>query len=122
MHSPGKILPNGAALALTLAMAGCGGGGGTNSADSGPDTFVFATATPDRYARVDRMGQPAVATALLLELRDRRVRAPEDAVLALGLPVLGTLPKPGAKRYLTGKRSALAAPQRLGLPTPETEA
>ena len=64
----------------------------------------------------------AVATALLLELRDRRVRAPEDAVLALGLPVLGTLPKPGAKRYLTGKRSALAAPQRLGLPTPETEA
>ena len=76
MHSPGKILPNGAALALTLAMAGCGGGGGTNSADSGPDTFVFATATPDRYARVDRMGQPAVATALLS--RNDRAPVPQD--------------------------------------------
>lgn len=52
---PSICLP---ALVASLAIAGCGGGG-----DSDP--FVFATAAPDRYARVDRMGQPALATALL---------------------------------------------------------
>lgn len=49
------------AVAALMALTACGGGGGTD----GTDTFVFATATPDRYARVDRMGQPAVGTALL---------------------------------------------------------
>lgn len=36
----------------------------------------------------------AIATALFLEILDRRVRSADDAVLALGLPVLGVLPKP----------------------------
>ena len=51
--SPLRLL----ALSTTITLAACGGGDG--------DPFVFATATPDRYARVDRMGQPAIATALL---------------------------------------------------------
>lgn len=50
------------ALSATLTLSGCGGGGG---GDSAGDPFLFATATPDRYARVDRMGQPALGTALL---------------------------------------------------------
>ena len=64
----------------------------------------------------------AVGVALLLELSDRRVRAPDDIVTALGLPVLGTLPKPGAKRFAAGNR-ALPAPQRaLGLAAPNQSA
>ncbi len=49
------------ALSATITLCACGGGGG----DSAGDPFIFATADPDRYARVDRMGQPALATALL---------------------------------------------------------
>ena len=60
----------------------------------------------------------AVGVALALELSDRRIRAPEDVLAALGLPVLGTLPKPGAKRFVSG-RHALAMQQRvIGLPAP----
>ena len=44
----------------------------------------------------------AIGVALLLELTDRRVRSAEDAMAALGLPVLGTLPKPSAKRFSAG--------------------
>lgn len=33
--------------------------------DRGPDPFVFSTAAPASYARVDRMGAPVVATVLL---------------------------------------------------------
>lgn len=36
----------------------------------------------------------AVGFALVRELMDRRVRSPQDLVEALGLPVLGALPKP----------------------------
>jgi hypothetical protein len=46
-------------VAVALALGGCGG-----SDDSGPK-FDFSTATKDRYVRVDRTGQPAIATALL---------------------------------------------------------
>jgi len=48
------------ALAAVASLGSCGGGG-----ESGADGFVFATAAPDRYARIDRMGQPALGTALL---------------------------------------------------------
>jgi succinoglycan biosynthesis transport protein ExoP len=60
----------------------------------------------------------AVGVALLLELNDRRVRAPDDIVAALGLPVLGTLPKPGAKRFHAGNRSLPMAQRALSLPSP----
>ena len=60
----------------------------------------------------------AVSVALLLELTDRRVRAPDDIVAALGLPVLGTLPKPGAKRFHAGNRSLPAAQRALSLAAP----
>ena len=62
----------------------------------------------------------AVGVALLLELSDRRVRAPEDVVAALGLPVLGVLPKPNAKRFVSGKHALLMQQRVIGLPAPAT--
>ena len=64
----------------------------------------------------------AVGVALVLELSDRRVRSAEDAVAALGLPVLGTLPKPGAKRFLAGHRALLPGQRPMGLPAPAAPA
>ena len=60
----------------------------------------------------------AVGVALLLELSDRRVRAPEDVFAALGLPVLGVLPKPTAKRFVSGKHALLMQQRVIGLPAP----
>ena len=60
----------------------------------------------------------AVGVALMLELSDRRVRAPDDIIAALGLPVLGTLPKPGAKRFHAGNRSLPMSQHALSLPAP----
>lgn len=60
----------------------------------------------------------AGGVALLLELADRRVRAPEDIVSALGLPVLGSLPKPGAKRFSPGNRALPMQQRPIGLPAP----
>ena len=60
----------------------------------------------------------AVGVALMLELSDRRVRAADDIVASLGLPVLGSLPKPGAKRFTSGKRVSLAQQRVIGLPAP----
>lgn len=48
---------------------------------------------------------------LLLELLDRRVRSAADVVTALGLPLLGVLPKPGSRRL--GARRSLAMEQRV---------
>ncbi len=45
-------------------------------------------------------GLLAVGTALMRELLDRRVRGPQDLVEALGLPMLGVMPKPVVKRGL----------------------
>lgn len=56
----------------------------------------------------------ALGVTLLLELRDRRVRSLDDAVAALGLPVIGVLPRPGLKR-LAG-RAAVPMRQRLLVP------
>ena len=60
----------------------------------------------------------AVGVALLLELSDRRVRAPEDVIAALGLPVLGVLPKPTAKRFSAGRHALLMQQRVIGLPAP----
>jgi polysaccharide biosynthesis transport protein len=61
----------------------------------------------------------AIAAAVVLELRDRRVRNIDDLVAALGLPVIGALPKPGSKLAgLTGQGSLMQ--QRLMAPLPAT--
>lgn len=49
--------------------------------------------------------------ALLLELRDRRVRGVEDVIEALKLPILGVMPKPGARR--SGQQRLLGMEQRV---------
>ena len=61
----------------------------------------------------------ALGTALLLELMDRRVRNVDDVVEALGLPVLGLMPKPGAKFKLGGTRVSQMQ-QRLMAPLPQS--
>jgi chain length determinant protein EpsF len=57
----------------------------------------------------------AAALALILELRDRRVRNLDDLVATLGLPVLATMPGPGSKFALGGRRDSLMQ-QRLNAP------
>lgn len=61
----------------------------------------------------------AIGVALLLELSTRRIRAPEDVIAALGLPVLGVLPKPNAKRFVSGKHALLVQQRVIGLPGPQ---
>jgi len=58
----------------------------------------------------------AIGVALLLELRDRRLRAVEDVVGVLGLPVLGVMSHPNA-RSARGKRVS-SMEQRLLAPLP----
>jgi polysaccharide biosynthesis transport protein len=58
----------------------------------------------------------AAGTALVLELRDRRVRNVDDVVATLELPVLVTLPKPGSRLALGNKQSLMQ--QRLLAPLP----
>ncbi len=60
----------------------------------------------------------AVGTALLLELMDRRVRSVADVADALGLPVLGVMPKPGSKLRLGGSHVSQMQ-QRLMAPLPQ---
>ncbi|WP_457325249.1 chain length determinant protein EpsF [Roseateles sp. P5_E11] len=64
-------------------------------------------------------GLLAVGVALILELNDRRIRALEDVVTALGLPVLGTLPKPTAKRF-NPARPMLHSPGAPALSAPDS--
>lgn len=61
----------------------------------------------------------AVGIALLLELSNRRVRQPEDVIASLGLPVLGLLPKPNAKRFVSGKHVLMLKHRVIGLPSPQ---
>lgn len=60
----------------------------------------------------------ALGVALLLELNDRRVRQPEDVIASLGLPVLGVLPKPNAKRFVSGTHALIRQQRVYGLPAP----
>lgn len=60
----------------------------------------------------------AVATALILELRDRRVRGPLDMLATLKLPVIGVMPKPGS-RLVFGKTPLGSIQQRLLAPLPQ---
>ena len=54
-----RTLSMATAIGMVAALASCGGG------DGGDDPYAFSTAGPERYARIDRMGQPAAGTALL---------------------------------------------------------
>lgn len=56
-----KCLMSCAVVAALVALGGCSGG---SSYDDAPK-FAFNAATKDRYVRVDRTGEPALATALL---------------------------------------------------------
>jgi len=60
----------------------------------------------------------AVGVALLLEMRDRRVRSLDDVMIALDLPVLGVMPKPNAK--MRGSQRISTMQQRLMAPLPPT--
>lgn len=60
----------------------------------------------------------ALGVAMLLELNDRRVRQPEDVIASLGLPVLGVLPKPNAKRFVSGTHALIRQQRVYGLPAP----
>jgi len=51
----------------------------------------------------------AVASAIVRELMDRRVRGPEDLVAALGLPIVGVMPRPAIK----GKKTPSLMAQRV---------
>ncbi|MBE2241306.1 MAG: chain length determinant protein EpsF, partial [Burkholderiaceae bacterium] len=64
-------------------------------------------------------GLLAIGTAVVLEINDRRVRSIDDVFATLGLPVLGVMPKPGAKLSLAHKHLP-AMQQRLmaALPQP----
>ena len=53
-----------AGLAVLAVLGGCGGGGGS-------EPFNFRTDAPDRYVRVDRTGEPAIAAALLSRVVDK---------------------------------------------------
>jgi succinoglycan biosynthesis transport protein ExoP len=62
-------------------------------------------------------GLLALGTALVREMMDRRVRGPQDLVEALGLPMLGVMPKPAVK---SGPPSLMAQRVISGrLPAPD---
>lgn len=58
----------------------------------------------------------AIGLAMALELRDRRIRNIDDVVTTLGLPVIGSMPRPGAKLALAKRPSLMQ--QRLLAPLP----
>jgi chain length determinant protein EpsF len=60
----------------------------------------------------------ALLAALGLELIDRRVRSLDDVVGALALPVLGVMPKPGA-RLRAGRGQVALAPPRASAALPQ---
>jgi polysaccharide biosynthesis transport protein len=54
----------------------------------------------------------AVGTVLLREMLDRRVRSPQDVAAAMGLAVVGVLPKPAGYSFL-GMKKPTRAQQRM---------
>lgn len=66
-------------------------------------------------------GMLALATGLLLEFLDRKVRSIEDVSRGLGLPVIGVMPSPDRARWIGGHAMApLLARRVLGqLPGPQ---
>ena len=60
----------------------------------------------------------AVGMALVLELRDRRVRGIDDVIATLDLPVIGVMPKPGSRMQF-GRTAGASMQQRLMAPLPQ---
>jgi chain length determinant protein EpsF len=61
----------------------------------------------------------AVGAAVALELSDRRIRTVDEVTRLLGLPVIGTLPKHGAKAMFGRRSTGLIGHQLVGtLPPP----
>ncbi|MFN0186037.1 MAG: chain length determinant protein EpsF [Aquabacterium sp.] len=61
----------------------------------------------------------ATGVILAIELIDRRVRSHEDITAGLGVPVLGVLPKPNARRLVGKPRLSLMQQRLVGqLPAP----
>jgi chain length determinant protein EpsF len=60
----------------------------------------------------------ALMAALMLELRDRRVRNADDITAAIELPVIGIMAKPGSRRALRGQNDSMMQ-QRLLAPLPQ---
>lgn len=56
----------------------------------------------------------AVGLALLLEVMDRRIRGVADVSQALGLPVIGVMPTPDARRLVGWKKPSLAQQRVVG--------
>ena len=56
----------------------------------------------------------AIGAALLLEIRDRRVRSVEDVFAALGLPVIGIMPKPNSRKRGSTNKPSLAQQRVVG--------
>jgi len=54
-----------------------------------------------------------VGVVVAMELMDRRVRSVEDVALAIGLPIVGILPSPQAKRFFGKAVKANLMQQRL---------
>ena len=59
-------------------------------------------------------GLLAVGAALLLEIKDRRIRNVEDVVVALGLPVIGVMPKPNTRKLGSINKPSLAQQRVVG--------
>ncbi|XHS80381.1 chain length determinant protein EpsF [Burkholderiaceae bacterium UC74_6] len=55
----------------------------------------------------------AVGVALALELFDRRVRSADDVVQAIGVPVLGVMPSPSARRLFSATHANQLMQKRL---------
>lgn len=56
----------------------------------------------------------AIGSALVLEMSDRRIRSAEDVPACLGLPVIGIVPPPGAKRYRAPRAALTQKARRPG--------
>jgi chain length determinant protein EpsF len=89
---------------------------------------LLTQAEPPLYAATPRVGLNtlvaaiaglllAVGVVLVLELLDRRLRSGDDIVTALGLPVIGLMPKPDSKPARGNTRLSLMQ-QRLLAPLP----
>ena len=62
-------------MGVAAVLAGCGGGGGGGD---GTDPFSFRSDASNRYVRIDRMGEPALATALLSSSVDKPTPVDEN--------------------------------------------